>query len=602
MQSDMEKPTRKRGRPPITKEYANPLQSPMAHSSMQMQKQGLTAQNFSKPLMKVGQMTPSPKKRRNASSNEIASGGSTKKGRYRGVILTTPTASKNGNVTPTSTPNSNDRLFSTKAESMRSSPPLPTSPFINLDTNKKIQNQSPLKQFKLCFNIGENGRASIGESLSSMINSKKQESNKTKENNNSEIERSLSPPIATLKSQKSSENIKQEETSNNIQDASTVEKTRVLSLLRQMRSNVKKTNKDEIPTTKAIKSIRKDIKLPMIVETPGTPPPQTAIPSHISNQLTSPSSNNGNNNGTMFFPPSTPKSSFQFKTGFTPNIGIDHVLLGDEDIISTPKRIMNAANETFMNSITLSPKQKLLTRSNKNSSQQQEFVFKFSSADPLLLTDDAEGNWQDVMHNQLLTSPKRQICFNTPPSWINFGSPKVNNTTRRDSLLLAAATATENSSQNNPTTNNDVTNNNTKTITLTQHNSNNSILQHNQAIYSLSSSPPRMDITPPFNVASFNERRSSLTVMTATKTKGLNTNKAIVEPTTPKNRDFQIPAIIECTPLIQQTMNGSLTTKYIPGTVSISGITNVETNKAISPSTVEQDDARTALKKLMNER
>ena len=47
---------KKRGRPPITKDYPDPLQSPMAHSSMQVQKQG--PRSFAKPLMKVGQCSP----------------------------------------------------------------------------------------------------------------------------------------------------------------------------------------------------------------------------------------------------------------------------------------------------------------------------------------------------------------------------------------------------------------------------------------------------------------------------------------------------------------------------------------------------------------
>lgn len=92
---------KKRGRPPITKDYPNPLQSPMAHSSMQVQKQG--PHSFAKPLMKVGQSSPSPNKRRlSIDHHHNLAGNYEKMGRYRGVLLSTPTkkSSTNGS-TPT---------------------------------------------------------------------------------------------------------------------------------------------------------------------------------------------------------------------------------------------------------------------------------------------------------------------------------------------------------------------------------------------------------------------------------------------------------------------------------------------------------------------
>lgn len=122
---------KKRGRPPITKDYPNPLQSPMAHSSMQVQKQG--PHSFAKPLMKVGQSSPSPNKRRLSIDHHHNLAATTRKGRYRGVLLSTPTkkSSTNGS-TPISTPSSNDSynntVFSeTRKTFLQSSPPIMTS-------------------------------------------------------------------------------------------------------------------------------------------------------------------------------------------------------------------------------------------------------------------------------------------------------------------------------------------------------------------------------------------------------------------------------------------------------------------------------------------
>ena len=61
--------SKKRGRPPIIKDYLNPLESPMALSSMIVQRQGI--KNFTKPLMKVTQFSSIPKssKRINVANN-----------------------------------------------------------------------------------------------------------------------------------------------------------------------------------------------------------------------------------------------------------------------------------------------------------------------------------------------------------------------------------------------------------------------------------------------------------------------------------------------------------------------------------------------------
>lgn len=102
----------------------------------------------------------------------------------------------------------------------------------------------------------------------------------------------------------------------------------------------------------------------------------------------------------------------------------------------------------------------------------------------------------------------------------------------------------------------------------------------------MNSSPPQINIaSPPHQSMSrvssvyFNKEKTTTGVANMlgnTKSENLqppaNLFTAAHGPSTPRNQEFQLPTLIECTPLIQQTMNGSLGTKYIPGT-SISNST-----------------------------
>ena len=146
----------------------------------------------------------------------------------------------------------------------------------------------------------------------------------------------------------------------------------------------------------------------------------------------------------------------------------------------------------------------------------------------------------------------------------------------------------------------------------------------------ISSSPPQINIaSPPQQPMS---RRSSTyfvkekitmgTTSTLGNTKSENLQpaanlfNATHGPSTPRNQEFQLPTLIECTPLIQQTMNGSLGTKYIPETSisnnvppNLHGFTtgNVKTSSNFDDSLKQnsysnkQDDARTALKRLIDD-
>ena len=631
--ASVEKLVRKRGRPPITKDYANPLQSPMAHSSMQVQKQGLTGQNYSKPLMKVGQMTPSPKKRRSCSSSVSNIGGNinntengSKKDKYRGVIVLTPTrktattptrSSSRSQETPISTPSSNDNIFSSnsKANFLKSSPPIASSsPQMHYKntrliasplSTKSITNNtvdrkpaSPLQNFKFSLSINQDGRASIRGSPSISKDFKP-----------------LQPSLVNTESTLSSTNQPiqiEENASEEINQNCFFEKNKVLSLLRKMRDN----NDNETPeiylndsniSTNEVIQPQNTEKLPAIIES-------SSSVHGIPKLNGTPKASN-----TYLLPPSTPKSTFQFTTGLTP-IAIDHAFL-DEAIMATPKRTLNASFEhnilnqhiTSPGMIKLSSKSRQLPKTNNGTLPQQlqqhlqhDYVFKFSSGDPLLLTDDSEGSWPVAMHNQLLTaSPKRQICFNTPPSWMNFGSPKFFNSLRRDSNSVMV---TRSNKTGNPVPDNDLSTEHHNTVSISS----------TLPIFNISSSPPRMDLVSMSQINSaisgLKGRRGSINaknnLTNVTNNASLNIpTKFLAEPSTPKGtQDFQMSSVIECTPLIQQTMNGSLNNKYLSDTVSMS---NIKQSSKISPvssvsttitPSVEQDDARTALKKLMSER
>lgn len=427
---------KKRGRPPITKDYPNPLQSPMAHSSMQVQKQG--PHSFAKPLMKVGQSSPSPNKRRLSIDHHHNLAATTRKGRYRGVLLSTPTkkSSTNGS-TPISTPSSNDSynntVFSeTRKTFLQSSPPIMTSsPAFQKKNDYMFPSQ---EQFKLSLTITESGKAVIAGSLPFSPSSK---SSHLMNNNNKKI-------MQNEKIHKGSK-----------KNAPKFEKRRILSLLKQMK-NEKYCDTDTLPEAPPAKPSRSDIidtELPTIIETSASP-----IGSARNNNILLSQPPQSPPSSAQLKPPSTPKSSLQFRMGFTPNVALNSVSLSDT--ISKSTNAVGASNNnnqngnsisniadantllTLTNSpgVFLSPRNKMLPKSTTASNeQQQEFVFKFSSGDPLLLTDDADGNWPEMLFN-VSNTPRRQKCFNTPPSWINFGSPGLFSPPRSSNVMVNGTT------------------------------------------------------------------------------------------------------------------------------------------------------------------
>ncbi|KAF4005723.1 G1-specific transcription factors activator MSA1 domain protein [Saccharomyces cerevisiae] len=592
---------KKRGRPPITKDYPNPLQSPMAHSSMQVQKQG--PHSFAKPLMKVGQSSPSPNKRRLSIDHHHNLAATTRKGRYRGVLLSTPTkkSSTNGS-TPISTPSSNDSynntVFSeTRKTFLQSSPPIMTSsPAFQKKNDYMFPSQD---QFKLSLTITESGKAVIAGSLPFSPSSK---SSHLMNNNNKKI-------MQNEKIHKGSK-----------KNAPKFEKRRILSLLKQMK-NEKYCDTDTLPEAPPAKPSRSDIidtELPTIIETSASP-----IGSARNNNILLSQPPQSPPSSAQLKPPSTPKSSLQFRTGFTPNVALNSVSLSDT--ISKSTNAVGASNNnnqngnsisniadantllTLTNSpgVFLSPRNKMLPKSTTASNeQQQEFVFKFSSGDPLLLTDDADGNWPEMLFN-VSNTPRRQKCFNTPPSWINFGSPGLFSPPRSSNVMVNGTTVATASDSGN--VHRQLQAQLEAQVQVQSQSNSPTQRQQQQRQFqippphiNMNSSPPQINIaSPPINLC------LGCHLFTSTKKKPQQ-----------GNQEFQLPTLIECTPLIQQTMNGSLGTKYIPGTsISNSATPNlhgfpVGTGKAPSsfddslkqnPYSNKQDDARTALKRLIDD-
>ncbi|SCU85459.1 LAME_0D01420g1_1 [Lachancea meyersii CBS 8951] len=466
----------RRGRPPLLKEYADPMKSPMAHSSMQMQKAAATT-TFTKPWMRVsvsGGVSPSQKKRRRDSgasscssiySSSSSSSSSTlsptqaigKRNRHRGTILATPV--KQHPYLPNSSPlMPADSVFSTEArrQPFRSSPlesscGLSQTPphFAAATRDRNTFSDSPgtVAQFSFSLCIGDDGKAKIaGTDIA-----------KTPKSKSSNELTAQKPPLTGF------------------------DKSVVLGLLKKMKSS----RKDSSAVSK-VSVIR-----PSEVFTDF--PPSSPKPSAISQPTL----------------PWTPNCTavFQLKTGFTPGNAIDEVL--------DPNPKQNDAQSQFLG---------------KNRSTSA--VFKMTSGDPLLLTDDDPSTDFLVSHGhnihstetffqQLLSSPRKPYAyFHSPPSLLSAGSSRP---------------------------------------------------QSKQDLQTSSFFPGQFPGEPP---------RSARGKMNA--------------PTTPlveSGPDYSLS--IQCTPLIQQAMSGSLN-RVIGEPVRQNGGAPLQ-----SPRALEQDDARLALRRLI---
>lgn len=412
---------KKRGRPAILKEYSDPMKSPMAQSSLQMQK---SHQSFNKPLMRVGSSgSPTkfktPQKKRRSSSTEVSpphsATGSTKKGRYRGVVMNSSTSprgkssglmkSKGDDVdSNATTPSKNndqkarmqvttsfdhdhehdhdssspgtplDQVFSSisRAHNVKSSPPVMFDTDSPIPTKRKLSvemretscmedNSSITKRWKFMLNVGRDGKACI-ETNSLTIT----------ENANSETSnnKNLLPPKHLLQNAAKAADV-------DTNGVAKFDKKRVMGFLRQMKSKNKTLDAKPLPEQ------TKKFNIP---SSPSAPP---------------------NSMGNLA-EPLTPKCSqlMQFKTGLTPSFNIDELLV-------SPR-----LHDSLSRNLFKSPSQ---------------YVFKVSSGDPLLINDHQEMDMMNS-HSQevsdilsFLNSPKRGTNLNTPPSYlVNFSSPRSN--------------------------------------------------------------------------------------------------------------------------------------------------------------------------------
>ncbi|AGO12683.1 AaceriADR209Wp [[Ashbya] aceris (nom. inval.)] len=351
---------RKRGRPSILKNYGDPMKSPMAYSSLQVQR---SAQSFNKPLMRIpaassaGAKFKTPVRKTREGSGTISfaekgsppssseSGGSRGTLRFRSVVVDTPR--KGGKASRASSPLTPcDNVFSSASRAPRSSPPAAA------ESPLRKRQAAPEPRFKFALSIDESGKACISGVADAITCAPASAG-------------SLLPSVR-------------------------FDKRRVLGLLRQM------SKKPALGAAAAAEACAagRPLEPPASDSPPCSPPPNTSTI------------------------PLTPRctSVFQFKTGFTPcNVSIDELLRSPQ--------VKTAAGDKLLISSYMSPGPYA-----SGVTQQDRYVFKVSSGDPLLMNDDDSELLGHVGHDpaelfHAAHSPRRPICFNTPPSWVNIGSP-----------------------------------------------------------------------------------------------------------------------------------------------------------------------------------
>lgn len=442
MTASPEKTLRKRGRPPMMKTYDSLSENPLAQSSMKVKKQA--AQLFSKPTMKVGHLTPKSKRRRSsnagslstsdlnhkntcstkdgssisaASPSKAIAAGTTKKGRYRGIILSTPVKSSSG---------SSGSNNSTPVPKEKSSPSgrhktvtnnLPLTPVTDKPHNVSMLSEKKNPQnmnFSLSLNINSNGKATIGSSPNGSI-PQQLPINSAPDTNFQK--RDILFLLKKMKNHTSNKYTKPsitkdmiKKSKNNLIDS----KIMPLKLEKAFNSNNINIPNSEISTREKQNADGKKL-------IPCTPPPPAPM---------SPAN---------FF-------SSQWKTGLTPNINGSlgmlspfRMSLGNNHVISVPSPNWPAKNGE---DDTNNKEAQLRKKPDENNISSKQNGMKYFVGDPLLLTDDSaigEQVWQE--NNNIRThafSPAQTKVFNTPPSFVTFGSP--------GSLLFSPPTQRRNSS------------------------------------------------------------------------------------------------------------------------------------------------------------
>ena len=452
------------------------------------------------------------------------------------VVVATPVkgenrSHRNGSVAETLasspfTPHSSDHLFqSVPRVNMQSSPPeaMASSPMeksrkSNLSACSSVAS-TPLK---LSLQIGANGKAAL---ISPGMFK------------NAVSLNTASSPAAS--------SVPKEKAQTPPQASQAPEKTKILSLLKRMRSTTSSLNSSPVKnsvkkpqhhnlkkaaSSSAVSSIEsKRSRRPSSSLSPATSLVEITNKLHTVPQVTVTSSPK---------PPSTPRAKHtQFRTGFTPSVGLDLVLSnsmsprmffangGGNNESSLDDRILKFSSP----GTTFSPKTRVLPKPTSSQAyqqqqyqqqQHQQFPFKYSCGDPLLMNDVENGNWFEVMNNHTGTSA---------PSTLLLASPKPQVTTF--------------------------------------------------------TSPSHMD--------------KRLRPITSERAKGQ------MEPATPRDTTTMNTAALQFTPLIQQTMNGSLSSKVVASTIALSpvGVSDRRSSLADEVDTAaspEKDDARLSLKRLIN--
>lgn len=207
--TDTHSTPKKRGRPFLTKQYDNPLDSPEAHSSLAVAK--TRKPNFIIPMMKVSMTSPTKRRKSNHVTSHIENVNSamnspmvTGKGWYRGVLLektisTSPSKKKRVKSAnqdyDLSTENTTARKESVDENAKNSSSEKEESSKIQVkELSKTIikdtqndktdvpeinKNEKPSKSpshgFNLSLNLDSNGKASIGNFIFKSLSNPKEE-------------------------------------------------------------------------------------------------------------------------------------------------------------------------------------------------------------------------------------------------------------------------------------------------------------------------------------------------------------------------------------------------------------------------------------------
>ncbi|KAG0668811.1 hypothetical protein C6P45_004351 [Maudiozyma exigua] len=408
------------------------------------------------------------------------------------------------------TPHSSDNLFqSVPRMNILSSPPSNNNALSH--KNQRVSN--PSTPLKLSLTIGANGKASI---VSPHIFK----------------HLPLKPSSPDVTNVQTTEKLKSKTNATN--GAALPEKTKILNLLKKMRSTTSSLNSS--PTKNKIKKPLHKNKHTELTDSTNRVRRASVTLNEITNKLPVPQVTVSSTP----VAPSTPRSkNVQFRTGFTPSVGLDVVLSNS----MSPRMFFNngSSNDSSLDdrilkfsspSTTFSPKTRLLPKPSTSHAyqqqlQQQQFPFKYSGGDPLLINDVENGHWFEVMNNNGHTAQG------------SMGSPAPS-----AALLLAS---------------------------------------------------PKANITSFASPQSIDKRLKPVSLNEKTKLQ--------MEPATP-NETASNAVSLQFTPLIQQTMNGSLSNKIVASSIAMSPIGTTTSHNTITHSTnvssSEKDDAVSSLKKLIN--